>query len=357
MRFSLRHPTHQPILQPDVTTKIVDVRTIPIWRFEDNEAHSEGFYGMLVAANGNSQPDNAIRDEKMLERIKRIDWTGPDTQHPHTIRNLSIWGSHYAFRPHSPAMFMEDIRIHDAAYGIYRPAFENHVYRNLHISSVGAEPFNRGMDDASAQTGQITIDGMTFSSGYGNSWTPLIQISDVNIGRNAETHLCNVTVNRKAGFENRWPLINQGVGPRVTPITKGVPIYIHNHFGPGRHAKVVSTAAKDLMGDGNKYTSQPPLTGSEARVAEVADTKWPELLNRVDDVPPATIITSVSYRDGHVVVRGVSHDNGEITAITVNNSKADIVSNHSRCGRLADRTCFARRRKTRHVRTGRSWQR
>ena len=44
------------IRQPDGREKEVDVRTIPIWRFEDNEAHSEGFYGMVVAANGNDQP-------------------------------------------------------------------------------------------------------------------------------------------------------------------------------------------------------------------------------------------------------------------------------------------------------------
>jgi len=321
-----RFDSNLPILQPDGEIATVDVRTIPIWRFEDNEAHSEGFYGVLVAANGNSQPDNAIRDEKMLERIKRVDWTGPDSRHPHMIRNLAIWGSHYAFRPHSPAMLMENIRIHDAAYGIYRPAFENHVYRNLHISQVGSEPFNRGMDDASAQTGRITVDGLTFTSSYGNRSTPLIQISDVNINGDAETHLRNVTVNREARFEDRWPLINRGVGPRVPPITPGVPIYIHNHFGPGRHAKVVSTAARDLIEDGNQYTSQPPLTGTEAQVAEVSNAIWPELLDWVDDVPPATIITAIERRGGQVIVRGVSHDNGNITAIKVNEKEATVTS-------------------------------
>ena len=183
-----------PIRQPDGTEKQIDVRTIPIWRFEHNEAHSEGFYGMVVAANGNDQPDSPIDDEAMLQRIRRVDWTGPDTQHPHMIHNLAIWGSHYAFRPHSPAMRMENVRIHDAVYGIYRPAFENHEYRNLHISNVDSEPFNRGMDDASAQTGSISVDGLKFETGYGNSTTPLIQISDVNISGDAESHFRNVTV-------------------------------------------------------------------------------------------------------------------------------------------------------------------
>jgi hypothetical protein len=313
--------TNLPIRQPDGSEKVVDVRTLPIWRFDDNEAHAEGFYGMLVAANGGSQPDNPIHDEKMLERIKRVDWTGPDTRHPHMIRNLSIWGSHYAFRPHSPAMRMENVRIHKAAYGIYRPAFENHEYTNLHISNVGAEPFNRGMDDASAQTGTISVDGLTFSTGYGNSTTPLIQISDVNISGDAETHIRNVTVNRPEQFQDRWPLFNRGVGTRVPPITRGVPIFIHDYFGAGRHAKVVSTAAKDLIGDGNTYRSEPMLTSTESRVAEVENIEWPKLLDPIDDLPPATVITSVRVDGDKLLVRGISHDNGKIVSIRVNGTQ------------------------------------
>lgn len=315
-----------PILQPDGTEKMVDVRTIPIWRFENNEAHAEGFYGMVVAANGNSQPDTPIHNERMLERIKSIDWTGPDTAHPHVIRNLSIWGSHYAFRPHSPAMRMENVRIHDAAYGIYRPAFGDHEYVNLNISNVGAEPFNRGMDDASAQLGKITVDGLSFSTGYGNRSTPLVQISDVNLSGDAETHFRNVNVNRPEQFQDRWPLVNRGVGPRVDPITKGVPIFIHDYFGAGRHAKIVSTAARDLIEDGRQYRSLPPLTGSEAKVSEVSNVAWPKLLEMVDDIPPATVITSVRVDGGEVSVRGVSHDNGEIERIEVNQRTAMVLN-------------------------------
>jgi hypothetical protein len=194
---------------------------------------------------------------------------------------------------------------------------------------VGAEPFNRGMDDASAQTGTITVDGLTFTSSYGNNSTPLVQISDVNISGDAETHFRKVTVNRPQEFQDRWPLINRGVGPRVAPITNGVPIYIHDYFGPGRHAKVVSTAAKDLMEDGSDYKSLPPLTGKEARVAEVENVQWPEVLDPVDDLPPATIITSVREQGGTLEVQGVSHDNGTITKITVNGQPADVTSTGS----------------------------
>ncbi|MEQ8785621.1 MAG: G8 domain-containing protein [Pirellulaceae bacterium] len=315
-----------PIKMPDGSRREVDVRTIGIWRFEDNESHTEGLYGLVVAANGNRQPDTSIRSREQLERIKDIDWTGPDARHPHMIRNLTLWDTHYAFRAQSPSMRMENVRIHDAAYGIYRPALENHEYVNLHISQVGAEPFNRGMDDASAQLGTISVDGLTFETGYGNSSTPLVQISDNKFSDDAATHFRNVTVLRPEQFKDRWPLANRGVGPRVPPVTGGVPIYLHDHFGPGRHAKIVSAAAKDLLSDGEKYVSMPPLTGSEAKAAEVDDVAWPKLLDPVDDVPPATIITSLRRDGGKLHIVGVAHDNGEITKILVNGQPADVVS-------------------------------
>jgi len=328
-RYDMQHSRYfdstLAVRMPDGKARPVDVRTIPIWRFEQNEAHSEGLYGMVVAANGNRQPDSPIRNRKMLERIKSIDWTAPDRRHPHVIRKLKLWETHYAFRPHSPAMLMEDVTIHRAAYGIYRPAFGDHVYRNLRISFVGAEPLNRGMDDASAQLGKITVDGLTFDTGYGNRSTPLVQISDNNLSGDAATHIRNLTVNRPEKYQDRWPLANRGVGPQVPPVTEqGVPIYLHDYFGPGRHAKIVSTAADDLRKEGNEYREQPPLTGDQARVAEVTDVEWPTLLEPVDDQPPATIITSVRRRGSALEVAGVSHDNGEITAVTVNGKPCQL---------------------------------
>jgi len=313
------------VRQVNGTKQSVDVRTIPIWRFEENESHTEGFYGMVVAANGNQQPDSPITDQESLDRIRGIDWTGPDTRHPHIIRKLKIWETHYALRPHSSSMLLEDVRIDRAAYGIYRPAFENQVYRNLHISAVEAEPFNRGMDDASAQTGKITVDGLTFASGYGNDSTPLVQISDNNLSGDAATHFRRVTVNRPVQFADRWPLVNRGVGTRAAPITeRGVPIYIHDYFGPSRDAMIVSTSAKDLSS--GQFRQEPPLTGDEALVAEVNDVEWPTLLEPVDDLPPATVITSVAQDNGTLVVRGVSHDNGDIVAVRVNGQEAQVLA-------------------------------
>ncbi|MCA9173351.1 MAG: hypothetical protein KDB14_02565 [Planctomycetales bacterium] len=220
-------------------------------------------------------------------------------------------------------MLVEDLHVDHAAYGVYRPYFENHVYRNSHIAATDAEPFNRGLDDQSLQHGSITVDGLTFSNlGYGGQM-PLIQISATSPDGSAESHFRNVTVRDRKSV-NRWPTFNLGGGPRLTPKGPGVPVYIHDHFGKGRDAKVVSTRAKDLLNDGNKYVAAPPLTGDESVVAEVDDKEFPDLLTPVDDLPPATVITSIRRNGQRAVVQGITHDNGEISKVTVNGSLAKL---------------------------------
>lgn len=293
------------VRMPDGKHRTVDIRTLPITRFSNNESHTEGLYAMVVAGT---------------------DGVGPDTQHPHRLNNLKIWQTHYSLRAEVPTMLVENVRIDRAAYGIYRPWFENHVYRNLHISHTVAEPFNRGLDDRSLQHGKLTVDGLTFSGmGYGGQM-PLIQISANNVTGNAQSHFRNVKVIDRQR-DDRWPLINLGGGPRLKPSTaRGVPIFIHDHFGSGRHAKVVSTRAKDLLADGNQYRAAPPLTGDESVVAEVKDVPWPKLLDPVDDLAPATIVTTVRKQGGKLVVSGISHDNGDIQSVSVNGQAAKILS-------------------------------
>ena len=80
------------------------------------------------------------------------------------------------------------------------------------------------------------------------------------------------------------------------------------------------------MADGNEYRKAPPLTGDQSRVAEVSGVEFPELLDPVDDLPPATIITSARPVKGKLLVSGISHDNGEIDLVTVNKRKAKIDS-------------------------------
>ena len=110
----------------------------------------------------------------------------------------------------------------------------------------------------------------------------------------------------------------------MTPKGLGVPVFVHDHFGDGRHAKVVSTRAKDLLADGNKYKPAPPLTGNESVVAEVDNVEFPELLDPVDDLSPATVITHVRRDGDKTIVEGVTHDNSIIETVTVNGRPAKL---------------------------------
>jgi hypothetical protein len=294
------------ITQPDGSRKAIDIRTLPFVRFEDNEAHCDGLYGFNLG-----------------EGVNRV---GPDAKHPFIVRNMNIWEIHYGFRPQSPCLLVENMRLHRASYGVYHPNYDRHVYRNMHISQGGEEPFNRGHDDDSVQYGVLTVDGLTFA-GFGRGYIPLIQISDDNPTGKAESHFKNVKVIDRRD-NNRRALINLGGGPRPTPKTpKGVPIYLHDYYGENRHAKVVSTRAKDLINDGNKYSEEPPLTGDESRVAEVRDVEFPKLLDPVDDLPPATVITHIRrIKDGKLLVRGTTSDNGKVKRVVVNGKEARAVT-------------------------------
>ena len=109
----------------------------------------------------------------------------------------------------------------------------------------------------------------------------------------------------------------------VTPKTAhGVPVYLHDYYGAGRHARVVATNAKDYGADGLKYRAEEPLTGHESRVTEVKNVPFPKLLDPVDDLPPATVITHVSRQGNKVIVRGSTSDNGTVKRVVVNGKPA-----------------------------------
>jgi len=293
-----------PVQGPDGERRPVDIRTLPFVRFDGNEAHCDGLYGLNLG-----------------EGVNRV---GPDEKHPFIIRDMKIWEIHYAFRPQSPCVLVENMTLHQSVYGVYHPNYDRHVYRNLVISRVDggdAEPFNRGHDDDSVQYGMLVVDGLTFA-GHRNSSMPLIQMSDDNPTGTAETHMRNVKViDRRDG--NKRALVNRGGGPRPTPKTPtSAPVYLHDWYGPGQDAKVESTAAKDYAKDGLVYAADVPLTGDESRVARTANVKFPEPLHPVDDLPPATVITNVERRNGTVVVRGTTSDNGTVVKVTVNGQAA-----------------------------------
>jgi hypothetical protein len=297
-----------PVMQPDGSRKVIDVRTLPFVRFENNEVHSSiGLYGVNLG-----------------EGVNRV---GPDFRHPFIVRNLKIWDVHYAFRPQVPSLLVEDLTIHRAEYGIYHPNYDHHVYRNLTISETNTEPFNRGHDDLSVQYGGLAVDGLTFAGIRSGSSMPLIQISDDNPTGTASSHFRNVKTINWIGSKDR-AMVNLGGGPRPQPKTeKGVTIFLHDWFGSGRHAKVVSTRSSEFKAEAGKYRPEPLLTGDESRATEVRDLEFPKLLDPVDDLPPVTVITHVrALAGGKMEIHGTTSDNGTVKRVLVNGTEARALS-------------------------------
>jgi hypothetical protein len=291
------------VQRPDGSQKPTDIRTLPFVRFDDNEAHSDGLYGFNLG-----------------EGVARV---GPDTHHPFVIRRMKIWEIHYAIRPQSPSVLIEDLLIERSVYGVYHPNYDHHVYRNVTINGDGDEPFNRGHDDDSVQYGPLTVDGLRFTGTRGSRTSiPLIQLSDDNPTGQAVSHVRNLEVLRQQPGDRR-PVLDTGGGAHVTPHTlEGVPVFLHDYFGPGRHAKISATNARDFGVDRLTYRDEPPLTGHEARVAEVRRIDFPRLLDPVADLPPTTVVTDVQVADGKIVVRGTTASNHAVRRVLVNGQEA-----------------------------------
>jgi hypothetical protein len=309
-RYEATSSRHRPlelnVQQADGSFRKVDIRTLPFVRFEDNEAHSsQGLYGVNLGEG--------------------VDRTGPDAQHPFVVRNLKIWDVHYAFRPQVPSLLVENLLIHRAAYGIYHPNYDNHVYRNVTISETNTEPFNRGHDDDSKQYGVLTVDGLTLRDLRSGGSMPIIQISDNNATGRAESHFRNIQLVHWTGSKDR-ALVNLGGGPRPQPKTEvGVPIYLHDWFGPGRDALIASTRSPEYRRDRDRYRTERELTGDESRVADVSDISFPQLLDPVDDLPPESVIRHIRREGEMIIVRGTCSDNGTIKRVVVSGVEARAV--------------------------------
>ena len=185
---------------PTAARKTVDIRTLPFVRFEDNEVHSsDGLYGINLGEG--------------------VDRVGPDARHPFVIREHEDLGRRTtASGRRSPSLLVENLHDHSRDYGVYHPNYDNHVYRNLHISETNTEPFNRGHDDR--QRAVRPADGRRPDVRRLPTAMPLIQISDDNPTGKAASHFRNVKVGRTSARPTSVDtLVNLGGGPRPPPKT------------------------------------------------------------------------------------------------------------------------------------------
>jgi len=292
-----------PVRLPSGGHERRDVRKIPFFRFEDNESHSEGLYSFNFGDDAHPSVSG-------------------DREHPFIARSLRAWNTHYALRPNVQHFLMDGLRVNKAAYGVYHPDYDAHVYRNIVLRHVNAEPINRGHDDESIQFGTFTYENVTIENcRLGRD--PLIQLACTSPSAGQAGHFRSVQV---VGSSSRNAnVVDLGGGPRNDKLQNGVAYYFHDTPEAGVARKVVSAKFAELMKDG-EYGPVDGFTGGDVRAAAVRGVEFPRLLDPVDDLPPATVILAVRRVEGGVVVRGVSHDNGDIASIRVNGREAKITS-------------------------------
>ena len=192
---------------------------------------------------------------------------------------MKIWDVHYGFRPQVPSLLVENMTIAQRDLRRLSPELRQPRLSQRHDQRRrNTEPFNRGHDDLSMQYGSLTVDGLTFDD-IRSGGMPLIQIRDDNPTGKAESHFRNVKTTNWKDNSKAKSLVNLGGGPRPQPKTeKGVPIYLHDYFGPGKTAMVVSTRSPEYKANPEAYRSEEPLTGNESRVADATGIDFPELL-------------------------------------------------------------------------------
>src|SRR5262249_54535802 len=225
---------------------------------------------------------------------------GGDRRHPFSARRLRAWETHYCLRPNLQFFLMEDLAVRNAAYGVYHPDYDAHVYRNIALDNVNAEPINRGHDDESIQYGSFTYDGLTIANcRVGRD--PLIQLTCTSPNAGQEGHFRNLTLRNSDSRAAR--VVDLGGGPRNPNLQHGVAYYFHDTPTPGRATRVVSVHFPDMMREGD-YHAVEGFTGRDAPAAEVTGVPLPTLLEPGKDPPPATMITPRRPRRGRATAAG-----------------------------------------------------
>jgi hypothetical protein len=308
-RFEIaRRSDFDPVLNlrgPDGAVSPRDVRTVPFLRFEDNESHSEGLYSF----NFGDDENPSVRG---------------DRRHPFIARNLRAWETHYVLRPNVQFFLLEGLRVDHAAYGVYHPDYDAHVYRDVVLNRIDAEPINRGHDDESVQFGSFTYDRLTIRhSRIGRD--PLIQMACTSPNADAAGHFRNVVLVDSESRQAR--VVDLGGGPRSDRLENPVAYFFHGFFGPRTVTKVVSAKFSNRFGDA--FHQIDGFTGPDVLAEDGGPVPFPELLEPVDDLPPTTAITSVREDGAHVVVNGISCDDGEVATVIVSGVEARHLHSHA----------------------------
>lgn len=295
-----------PLREPDGTIARRDARSVPLLRFEENESHGEGLYDFRFG----DELDSEVQG---------------DREHPFIVRRLRAWNSHYVIRPNVGFFLLEGLKVKHAAFGIYHPNYDAHVYRDVTLENVQSEPINGGHDDESWPRGDFTFERLALID-CRLKRAPLVQLTGIGLKPGLAGHFREVTITNSES--TLGGVVDFGGGPRTNRTENSVNYFIHDALSPGAALQIVHAGQAHVVRSAD-YRSVTSWTGPDARAAEVRGKAFPQLLAPIDDLPPATLITGIQTAGSNWIVRGVSHDNGEVETVRINGQPAQIRSQHA----------------------------
>ena len=154
------------VRQPDGRYESTDIRTLPFVRFENNETHSNGFWGLNMGLG--------------------VHGVGPDPSDPYVIRNLKIWAVGGGMGIESPHVLMDGVTIHGATYGVRGSSFVAQDWRNVTIEARGHLVSNLdeylAAGEATGNNGRARQPGWPAGKGDGGAsvQSPKIEVLKLN---------------------------------------------------------------------------------------------------------------------------------------------------------------------------------
>ena len=97
----------------------------------------------------------------------------------------------------------------------------------------------------------------------------------------------------------------------------------------GEVTKVVASSDPAVSQNADGYRPVKDFTGRDVRAMQVKNVEFPKLLDPIDDLPPATMIRSITRTNGRIVVTGITQDNGDLAAVTINGTAAQITASQA----------------------------
>lgn len=232
---------------PDGTSRRVDIRTLPFLRFDANEAHAQRHYGVNLGGGPGTGETGGVGG------------VGPDGRHPFAIRDLKVWDARWGLTLDPPSVLVDGLDIAHCEFGLWRPRYERHAYRNVKFfhtgwayfaergrrPGIGRTPFPAPLEpvDDRPPVTVVTRVGRSGKSGY------RVEGVSVDDGRVRAVRVNGVPARALAADFSRW--------------VADVPADAGRSGGAGEEAAIVA-AAEDDAGHVEPTPHRLPLVGTRA---------------------------------------------------------------------------------------------